>query len=292
MTFVIGVTFLATLLAGTLPALRASQTDVNEILNDEGRGSSGLRLGRISKALVVAEIALSCGLLAAAGLMIKTVVNVAQFDYGFTTDNIFTARLGLLEGDYPTAEDQQRFYDELIRRLEEQPGVSAAALTSNLPTTGGFMRRLSLDGVAYATDQDHPLARRIVITPRYFETFEVEPLRGRTFSRADGPASLPVAIVNERFVSLFLPDQDPIGERIKLGDDEEPWRTIVGVVPDLHLGGATGVLDPQHEGVYIPLAQNVINFMSILLRTEQASLTLTSTVRAEINAIDATLPIY
>ncbi|MBU23767.1 MAG: hypothetical protein CL476_11790 [Acidobacteria bacterium] len=127
------------LLAGTVPAFRASSTDLNEVLNDEARGASGLRLGRISKALVIAEIALSCGLLVAVGLMIKTVVNVAQFDRGFTTENIFTSRLGLFVLDYPTPESQWQFYDALLRRLDVQPGIQGAAFTYNLPTRGGQM---------------------------------------------------------------------------------------------------------------------------------------------------------
>jgi len=290
--FVVGLTLLATLFAGTVPALRASRTDINEILNDEARGSSGLRLGRVSKGLVVAEIALSCGLLVAAALMIRTVVAVAHFDYGFTTDNIFTARIGLVEKDYPTKEDQLRFYDELLRRLEDRPGVQSVSLTSDLPANGGMMQALSLEGVAYATDQDHPLARRVVITPGYFDTIEVSVVRGRLFTGADGPESLPVAIVNERFVELFLADEDPIGKRIKLGDEDEPWRTIVGVAPDLHLGGAAGVINPRHEGVYIPLAQNIINFMSLFMRTEQPPMSLTAMVQDEVNAIDPNLPLY
>jgi predicted permease len=131
-----------------------------------------------------------------------------------------------------------------------------------------------------------------VITPRYFDTIDVAPTRGRTFTRADGPDAAPVAIANERFVSLFFPDQDPLGRRIKLGEEDEPWRTIVGVVPDLHLGGAIGAVDPRHEGVYIPLQQNAIDFMSLMIRTEDAPMTMTSAVQDQIHAIDPTLPIY
>ncbi|MDP6605883.1 MAG: ABC transporter permease [Dehalococcoidia bacterium] len=290
-TFVVGLTVLSTLLAGTVPALRASSTNLTEVLNDEARGSSGLRLGRISKGLVIAELAISCGLLVGAGLMIKTIVNVANLDYGFTTANIFTARLGLLPGDYPTEADQRQFYDELVDRLGDRPGIRTAALASNLPASGGPRQRLSVDGTPYPTEPDHPMARRIVITPDYFEAFDVAPTRGRGFTRADGPDNLAVAIVNERFVTMFL-EGDPIGARVKLGDDAEPWRTVVGVVPDMYLGGATGQLDPRHEGVYTPLAQNTVNYMSLVVRTEQAPMTYTAMVQDEINAIDATLPIY
>ena len=289
--FVVGLTLLATLLAGTVPALHASSTNLTEVLNDEARGSSGLRLGRISKGLVIAEIAISCGLLVVAGLMIKSVVNVTNLDYGFTTTGIFTARLGLLPGDYPTEADQRQFYDELIQRLGDQPGVRTAALASNAPASGGPRQRLGVDGTAYPTEPDHPLARRIVITPDYFRTFDVAPTRGRTFTRADGPENLAVAIVNEQFVTMFL-EGDPIGARVKLGDDTEPWRSVVGVVPDMFLGGAAGQLYPRHEGVYVPLAQNTVNYMTVIVRTEQAPMTYTSVVQDQIDAIDPTLPMY
>lgn len=291
--FVLALTFVATLLSGLVPALRASNTALAEVLNDEARGASGLRLGRLSKALVVGEIAVSCGLLVAAGLMIRSVVNVAGYDYGFATGNIFTARLGLLEGDYPTPDSQRRFYAELIARLEGLPGIRRAALTSNLPVSGGPMLRLSVDGVAYASEQDHPVARRIVITPGYFEMFDAGPRRGRGFTPGDDEHALPAAVVSERFASLFFAGEDPIGKRVRLGADAEPWRTIVGVVPDMHVGGvAAGTFNPRHEAVYIPLAQNVINFMSIAVRTEQAPMTYARVIQDEVNRIDPNLPLY
>ncbi|GMR23515.1 MAG: ABC transporter permease [Acidobacteriota bacterium] len=290
--FVLGLALLSTVLAGTVPAYRASRTDISEILGDESRGSSSLRLGRVSKSLVVAEIAVSCGLLVAAGLMIKTVVQVSQFDYGFNTDNVFTSRIGLFEADYPDRDAQWQFYEELLRNLEDKPGVRTVTLSSDLPARGGMMLPLSMEGVAYSTEKDHPLARRIVIAPGYFDVIDAKPLEGRAFTRGDTKDTQPVAIVNERFVELNLSDEEPLGRRIKLGDDDEPWRTIVGVVPDLHLGGAIGQFDPRHEGVYIPLSQNVINFMSLVMRTEEAPMTFTSMVQDEINAIDTTLPIY
>jgi predicted permease len=242
--------------------------------------------------LVVAELALSCGLLVAAGLMIRTIVNVANFDYGYNTANIFTARLGLFEKDYPTKTAQWQFYEEAMRRVGSLPGARIAAFTSDMPARGSQMLRLSVDGVAYPIETDHPRARRVVITSRYFDTFDVKPVRGRVFTDADGPDGLPVAIVNERFVRLFLSEGDPIGRRIRLGEDTEPWRTIVGVVPDMHLGGAIGANNPRHEGVYLPLAQNVINFMTLLARTDPAPMTLASAIQGEINQIDPALPLY
>jgi putative ABC transport system permease protein len=291
--FVLVLTGLSAILAGTAPAVRASSSGVSEILNDEARGSSGLRLGRISKALVVGQLALSCGLLVASGLMIKTIVNIARFDYGYSTSNLYTARLGLFAKDYPTPVAQRQFYDRARERVEALPGVKAVAFGSDLPGRGSSqMQRLSVDGTPYPTEQDHPRARRVVITPRYFDLFDVRPLRGRAVTQADAPGSLPVAIVNQRFVGRFLGRGDPLGRRVRLGDDAEPWRTVVGVVPDMHLGGAIGQLNPQDEGVYVPLAQNVINFMSLLVRTDRAPLAHASAIQGAINEIDPTLPLY
>jgi putative ABC transport system permease protein len=100
-----------------------------------------------------------------------------------------------------------------------------------------------------------------------------------------------VALVNEDFVELLPANQDPLGTQIRLGDDE-PWRTIVGVVPDLHLGGAIGAVNPQHDGVYIPLAQNVINFMSLVVRTEQEPMTQTEMIQDVVGTLDPALPLY
>jgi len=291
--FVVGVTLVAAILAGTLPALRASKGDVSEILNDETRGSSGLRVGRVSRVLVVAQLSLSCGLLVCAGLMIRTIVNVARFDYGFNTANVYTARLGLFAKDYPTPAAEMQFYDRARQRIESLPGVRTVAYTSDMPARGSSqMQRLSVDGAAYPADQDHPRARRIVITPAYFDVFDTKPVAGRTFTDVDREGGLPVAIVTQRFVQRFLGGGDPLGRRIRLGDDAAPWRTIVGVVPDMHVGGAFNQLDVHDEAVYLPLAQNVINFMSLIVRTERDPMTYATAIQSEVNKIDPALPLY
>src|SRR5581483_9490309 len=135
--------------------------------------------------------------------------------------------------------------------------------------------------VAYPTPDSHQRARRIVITPGYFEMFGKKPSRGRLFTRLDSAGSQQVALVNERFAQLFFPGKDPIGQAVKLGDDPaEPWRTVVGVVPDMHVGGAIqNGGDPHDEGVYVPLAQNTINFMSLMVRTAQAPLSYATAIQ-------------
>jgi hypothetical protein len=193
--FVLGVTLFSTLASGVLPALRAASGNTGEILKDESRGASSFRLGRISRALVVFEIALSCGLLVAAGLMIKSVAKLRTIDFGFATEQVFTARVGLPESDYPEEADQVRFFDELQKRLSALPAVESVALSDALPGVGSAWGPLAVEGAAYATERDYPNSHRVVVGPGSFQAFGTSLLQGRDFGAQDREGSLPVAIV-------------------------------------------------------------------------------------------------
>jgi putative ABC transport system permease protein len=293
--FVLGATLVTTLAAGILPALQAARADAGEVMKDAGRGSSSFRLGRTSRAVVVVEMALSCGLLVAAGLMIRSITNLSNADYIFSTDDVFTARVGLPESTYVDAASQVRFYDELHTRLSALPGVTAASLGSGIPVAVSVaqLRRdaVAVEGRTYARDSDYQLTGALVAAPGYFEALGVAPRRGREFSVSDRAETLPVAIVNESFARRYFADADPIGKRIRMGkaNSTEPWRTIVGVVPDLYLNGAD---DKDPDGIYVPIAQSPQRFMSIVLRTGTDPLGITGAVRDVVADIDADLPIY
>ncbi len=289
--FVIGLAVISAVIAGIIPALQATGTKVHEVLKDESRGASSMRLGKLSRTLVVAEIALSVGLLVAAGLMVKSVMNLRTIDFGFATRDVFTARVGLFETDYPDDASRIRFAEELVRRLEVIPGAEGVALTSVLPGLGSGRNRFAVEGEAYATDTDYPLARILTASPNLFSTFDVSLLEGRDFRWADTEESMQVAIVNRPFVEKFFPGESPLGRRIRLGDadSEEPWLTIVGVVPDMYMGGVDNE-DP--EGVYVPITQSALRFMSIAVRAPNNPMVLAPVVREEVMAVDRDLPIY
>jgi predicted permease len=291
--FAIALTAVAAVMAGILPALKASGARVNEILKDESRGTSSLRIGKLSKSLVVAEIALSCGLLVAAGLMIKSVVNLGNIDFGFDTENVMTARVGLFVSDYPDETVRLQFFEELVARLDAQPRVAVASLTSGLPTTGrGGRPHFAVEGEIYEADQDYPLARQTIITPNHFETFGVSVLQGRDFGTQDTRDNLPVALVNLPFAERYFPGESPIGRRIRIGesDSEEPWLTIVGVVPDMYLDPPE---NEEPEGFYVPLSQNDARFLSIAVRAAGGDASaLAPMLRDEVMAVDSDLPIY
>ena len=288
--FVLALTVVATLAAGTLPAFQAANANINDILKDEARGSSGLKIGRISRGLVVLDIALSCGLLVGAGLMTRSVLKLQSLDIGFPTDDVFVARVGLPEADYAAPADQVRFFEGLLPRLAAIPGVASAALVDGLPGLGSGSTTLAIDGFTYDDPTDMPSARLATITPGFFETVGLGVLEGRAFTAHDIAGGLRVAIVNRSFAQRHWPGGSAVGHRIRLGDEgTAEWATIVGVAPDLYM---SGVQNEQPEGVYIPFAQSPGRFMSIMARTRGSPLALTAAFRDAVAAADPDLPLY
>ncbi len=286
----LGITLFATFVSGVLPAIRASGANVNEVLKDESRGSSSFRGGMISRALVVFEIALSVGLLVAAGLTIKSVTRLRTIDFGFPTRSIFTARVALPETAYGDSAAQVRFFDQLYGRLGDLRGVESYTLTGMLPVLGAPRQSFAVEGKAYAKDSDYPETHSITTYPGYFRTFQVA-LEGRDFGSADTRSSDPVAIVSHTFATKYFGGASPVGRRFRLGGAKstEPWRTVVGVVPDLW---NDGLENEKPESVYLPFAQSPQRFMSVTLRTRGNPAAMTAPVRTLVTSLDPDLPIY
>lgn len=298
--FTLGTAVLAGTISGLLPAFQASRTDVNEVLKDEGRGSSSLRLGAFTRIVVIVEMAISCVLLVGSGLMIQNVLKMKD-RIEVETANLFTARVALFDSLYPEEGQRERFFDSLLDRLRADPAVEAAAVSTYLPGTGSGMSAVALEGAVYPKQEDHPRAHVAWVSPGFFETLKAQVVQGRDFSLQDRKDSLPVTIVNLSFARKHWPGQDPIGRRILLvpnaapdapEDEPEPWRTVIGVVPDL---GMVSLEDdePESQGFYIPVSQDCPAFASMVVRTRDRNpLTLTDRVRGHVSALNRDLPIY
>ena len=295
MLFVLGLIVLASVFAGALPALHAARVSAGALLKDDSRSSTSARLGKFSSTLVVAELAVSCGLLIAAGLMIKSVVQLRNVDMPFAIENVLTARVDLPQTSYPDSAASIRFYDQLLPRLEAVPGVEAATLSDGLPAAGNGAIRVHIEGKAYAQNSDYPFAREGIVTAGYFETFQTRVVSGREFRPTDVAGSQPVAIINESFARAHFPNLDPIGRqmrRVIAALPNEPWLTIVGVVPDLLMEGI-GNNNASPIGYYIPIAQSDVgNAVRIAVRTRGEPAAMTSLVRAAVASLDADLAIY
>ena len=296
--FTVGVTAVAAVAAGMLPALRATGVQVGNVLRDESRGSSSLRLGRFSSSLVVTEIAVSASLLVAAGFMVKSIVNLRNVDLGFETESVLTGRIGLFEADYPTPESRDQFYERLQQRLAEEPGVLSAALGTSLPGLGTGRYFIAIDGEVFPTDADYPIANTTAITPDYFATFGVELLSGRDF----GPLDLSgeggdVAIVSQSLADRRFAGTEALGRRVRIGtsDSDGPWRTIVGVVPDMHVGGGVGGIGDDRvspERLFVPRGALGASFMAFAVRTRGPPEAVAPGVRRLVSELDPNLPVY
>ena len=290
LAFAIAMAVFAAMFAGLLPAVQSSRTDINEVLKDETRGSSSLHIGRVSRALVILEIALSCGLLVAAGLTIKSVTKLKTMNPGYRTSHIFTARVGFPEQDADTAA-QRRFFAQLEDRLQTVPGVRSAAVIAGLPGVDWDEEPFEVEGRAYATDRDVPHAYSYPVSPRFLGTFGIPILAGRNFTTADLPAGSPVVIVNQAFADKYLGGGDVLGRRVRQGGrtSTAPWMTVVGVVPTTFSGDQDR---PRTPAYYVPLAQHHSGIVSIAAFTDGPPMAITGEVRSLVASLNPDLPIY
>lgn len=279
----------AAILAGAIPAWQAARLSMHDTLKDESRGATGFRLGRLSSGLVVAEIALSLGLLAGAGLMVRSVLELNATDLGVPGKEIFVARVALPAASYAAADAQRRFAADLQTRLEAMPGAESVAVASGWPGRGGGSGAIAIEGQSDTDDHGLVYAMVPIVSTGYFATFDARPIRGRVFTPADAAGALPVALVNRAFERRYLGAGNGLGRRIRVGGPDQPWLTVVGVVPDLL---ESGVQNWRPEAVYRPIAQFPIRFIAMAVRTAAHPLDLTAPVREQVRALDADLPIY
>lgn len=287
LAFAGGAVLAAALLAGLVPALRASRVDAGETLKDRGQGVTSLRVGRLGRTLVGGQVALSCALLAGTGQMIESLRNLEGNDFGAEPEKVWAAYVVLEPESTPAPEDWLRFYGELTRRIEEQPGVRAAALASHLPTDR--TRRAPFEFEGLPKGRTEPTARWALVSPGFFAALGRPLLAGRDFSSSDTFESPPVAIVNRSFAARWYPGESPLGRRIRIGDRQGPWATIVGVVPDLFLSFDYYAerIDTEHpEGVYFPVAQRPEPGISLLVRTRGPAAALGPGVRRALAELD------
>jgi putative ABC transport system permease protein len=287
LAFVVAVAVGASLVSGLLPAIQASRLDVAAILKDESHGASSLRVGRLSRTIVVVQIAVSSAVLLASGFVTRTIVNLRNVDPRFETRGITTARVTLATQD---TTQQRAFFEALDREVEKLPGGEGAYIGSGLPGTGWSWRPVSLDGETYRRDRDHQIVRTLSVTPGFFQTFGVHVLRGRAIGVGDRGTSDGVAVVSESFARRVLHGRDPLGARFRLSvAADAPWVTVVGVIPTLF---SSTIEDPWPAEVLTSfwqqggLASAALAYRGVENGSAAASL------RKIVAAIDPEVPVY
>jgi putative ABC transport system permease protein len=295
--FTVGVTLLATIASGLVPAVVTAKGNTAEIMKEGGRGNSSRLVNAITRVLVVGQIALTAALLIAAMLQIKSIRNQMTLNYGYDENAIYTARMGLMEGSYPTQEARRQFFRRAVQALRANPEFSAAAMTDRFRMTFAGQGQYEVDGQTYVTDHDRPRGNFESVSDGYFAALGLKILEGRDFTADDADARQPVAIVNASFARKYWGNQSPIGHKVRIYNpgQPQPWRTIVGVVPDTLMQGP---FDQQTDkaGFYTPLlgADPATQFCTIIVRPQPAQRadTLGPALGKAVAELDSNLPTY
>jgi predicted permease len=276
----------AAVAAGILPALRASRTDVGEVLKDGSGGGIGLRIGRVARALVVAEVTLATGFLIMTMTFTRSAIALRSIHLPFPDRQIFVAQIGMGEDEMPDAAARGQFMAALQERLRGLPGVRAAALMSWLPGRGSGRWSFSLDAPPETSPDQLPTAGFSVVTPEFLEVLDAGVLRGRGLTWREDRDAPVAALVNETFVRKYSADREVLGRHLWLGRRE---LTVVGVVPDLQ---AQDVDDPAAEGIYASFLQMPPYAVRLLIRTAGDPLALTNSVRDAVAALAPDIPVF
>jgi putative ABC transport system permease protein len=297
LTFTLAITVVATLVSGLLPAFLSSRGNPAEVMKEGGRGNSSRLVNVITRVLVVGQIALTAALLIAAMLQIKSIGNQTKLDYGYDENSVYAARLALMEAPYPTEESRRDFFTRAVRALRNNPQFEAAAMTDRFRMTFAAAGQYEVDGQNYLTDRDRPQCNFESVSDGYFTTLGLKLREGRDFTIEDSDAKQPVAIVNASFARKHWGNQSAVGHQVRIFNPgkEQPWRTIVGVVPDMLMQGP---FDQQTEaaGFYMPLlgASPATQFATVLVRPRagQRADTLGPLLGKAVAELDSNLPTY
>ena len=287
----LGVALLTALAAGLLPALRAGGDAMAGDLRDGTRSVTGGGFARVSRILVVGEVALSCALLIAVGTLVNGISALDKTDLGVDTTGILTARVGLFESVYPTGTDQTRLFERLTERLRADPVVIDATVGTNVPGIDGYNREIIADGEAMADDRSPPQANFAAVDDHFFPAYGVRLLEGRLFDSRDTESSTPVAVVDQRFVERYGKEGSVLGRRFRLSPRQEdgPTVTVVGVVGSLWMDRPG---DPKRPALLAPLRQQPSRFVSLAVRVKGEPASFAPRLAQLIREVDADTPAY
>jgi putative ABC transport system permease protein len=281
--FTCGVTLLSAFVCGLAPALIASKANLVEALNAGGKIGGERRGKRLRGALVVAQIAVTLALLIGAGLISRSLLNLRRIDPGFDQRNVLTFQIQLHGGKYPEVGKTRDYFQQLIERIEAQPGVVAAGavLMRPLEAPVGWYVRYATDGQSVDEMMSNAILNCVSVTPHYLRAIGTPLKAGRDFTEQDDSDAPQVAIISGAMArSAFAPGVDPIGKRIRIGG--QGWRTIVGVAGDARLID----LKDARWNVYVPYRQFAYPVSYVAIRSTSDPMTLMGMVRREVAALD------
>ncbi len=304
----VGAMILAAVVSGLVPAWMSSRDNASAVMREAGRGTTSRRMVIVTRGLVVFQIVVTCILLIGSLLQVRSILNQQTIDYGYDTTGIMSARMGLMDGDYPSNDVRKLFYDRIVRDLRNTPEFAAAGLTNRFRMVFSGNGPIEIDGKQYKENRDRPQANFEQVTPGFFDVTAQRLLQGRAFTDDDLDAKLPVAIVNAAFARKHYGNDNAVGRRFRTvinnGTTPGPWRTIVGVVTTVRMLGPFNNPNVDDSGFYVPFYSNPLGpatpgpfigqFATVAVkpRLGQRADALASILRREIQKADPNLPLY
>jgi putative ABC transport system permease protein len=293
--FTLAASLFCAIVFGCAPAWRATRANPTEALKDAGRLLGGGR-DRLRRVLVAGEFALALTLLAGAGLATHGLLRLVNVPLGFRTEGLLTFSLPVPEGRLVGAEQINAFYRELLDRVQAVPGVLSASVSTTMPVRGAWVGFMTFEVVGLRTrdDSDKPGALWSVASPAYFETFGIPLVRGRAFDGHDREGAQRVVIVNEAFVRRFLPQVDPLAQRLTMEwflpeqkrSPKVEWQ-VVGVCADVRNADLRNLGDPE---IIVPFWQSPWPQTTMAVRTAGEPVGIHQGLAAAIRSVDPDLP--
>ena len=290
------LTVFAAVASSVVPALRATRGGPNDVLKDEGRGATGLRVGRFSRALVVAQVALSFGLLMASGLVIKSIINTSLISIPFRTD-VLTGRLDLSGDAYKEDAVLREVLERIRQRVAAVPGVSSVAFADGVP--GFAMGYVEIDGQPLGDGPGAQRAEILAIEPNYLDVMGLRVTSGRGIRPEDRNGADLVALVSDDFSALYFPGQSPIGRRFRIrqsgktsapsSNTPAPWRTIAGTIPPL--GNPAASQRDHNATAFLPFDQRPSHYPEMVVAGPGYAQAPSGAIRRAVAEIDPTIVI-
>ena len=283
--FTVVVSLLASLLCGVAPAIQATGRSPLEGLG----GGHGRALGSrqaLRSVLVASQVAIAVLLLVGSALMTQSFLRLLQTDPGFDPNNVLTLEIELPITRYPTARDHERFYDEVLDRMRNLPGVIAAASVDPLPLNFESERQ-TFQIPGRPAGARNPSAARFLVSPGYFAAMNMPLLRGRDFTESDDDRAPAVIVINRRMAERYWPNEDPVGKTIVRPGRSDRMQTIIGVVGDSkHLL----INEEPASLLYVPQRQLAPRNRFLVVRTDRDPLDHVTAARNVVQSIDAAAP--
>jgi putative ABC transport system permease protein len=308
LAFTVLAMLVAAAVSGLLPAWMGSRANVAAVLKEGGRGGTSRGTRLVMRGLVVLQVVVTCVLLIGSLLQMQSILKQQTVDYGYDTEGIMSARMGLMDGAYPSQEMRKNFFDRLVRELKTDSEFEAVALTNKFRMVFSGSGPIEIEGKTYKEKSDRPNANFEQVTPGYFDVIGAAMIEGRGFADDDLDSKLPVAIVNAAFARKHYGNESPLGRRFRALDGNTlqpgPWRTIVGVVKTVRMMPPFNIPNVDESGFYVPFYSLATGpappepfasqFATVIVKPRGGlrAATLANPLRRGVAKVDPDLPLY